>query len=279
MTAEQLNEILALVTAYGLKVAGGIVLLIAGWMVSRWGGKATQQVLTRSRRVDATLTGFLASLVRYLILAVVLIAVLNQFGVQTASLIAVLGAAGLAVGLALQGTLANLAAGVMLLFFRPIKVGQYVQTAGQAGTVQDINLFMTELATPDNVQILLPNSAVWGNAVVNYSHHPTRRLDMVLNIAYSDDLDRAMRVVREVIAADSRPLAEPTPEVMVSNLGESAVDITTRIWVHADDYWPLKFDLTKAFKQTFDAHGITIPFPQREMHIVQAGQGAGSPLS
>jgi small conductance mechanosensitive channel len=267
--SETLQRAMELVTSYGMSVLGGIAILIVGWIAANWISGGVRRGLTRARRVDDTLRGFLVSLVKYVILAFVVIAVLNQFGVQTASLIAIFGAAGLAVGLALQGTLSNVSAGVMLLLFRPIRVGQYVEVAGQAGTVQEINLFVTELATPDNVQIIIPNSQVWGTSVVNYSHHTTRRVDFTLGIAYADSIERAMGAIHEVLKAESRILGEPEPQVVVGALSDSSVDIIVRVWAKAEDYWPVRFDLTRKFKETFDAKGISIPFPQREVHVFE----------
>ena len=261
-------------TTYGMSVVGGIFILILGWMVAGWAKRAVRRVLSRTDKVDATLRAFFSSLVRYVILVFVVIAVLNQFGVQTASLIAIFGAAGLAVGLALQGTLSNVAAGVMLLIFRPLRIGQYVEVAGKAGTVVDLNLFTTELATPDNVQIIIPNNAIWGSSVVNYSHHDTRRVDFTLGIGYGDDMDKAIAVIESVIADDARPLAEPPAQIVVGELADSSVNIVVRIWVRADDYWPLKFDFTKRFKERFDAEGISIPFPQQDVHMYTVANSA-----
>jgi small conductance mechanosensitive channel len=163
----------------------------------------------------------------------------------------------------------------MLMVFRPIKMEQYVEVAGQAGTVKSISLFTTELATPDNVQIIIPNSSVWGSSVVNYSHHATRRVDFLLGIGYDDDIEKAMQVIQKVVDGDSRCHKDPAPQIVVGNLGESSVDIIARVWADAGDYWPLKFDLTKAFKQAFDENGITIPYPQRDLHVFHK---AGFPL-
>jgi len=263
--------IMALITSWGLSVIGALAILVIGWALAKWAEKLTRRALTRTSRIDLTLTGFLSSLAKYLVLVFTVIAVLNQFGVQTASLIAVLGAAGLAIGLAMQGTLSNIAAGVMLLIFRPFKIGDYVEVSGQSGTVDSINLFVTELTTPDKVQIIVPNNNIWGQSVVNYSYHATRRLDLQVGIGYSDDVDKAISVVREVLDGDARTLADPEPMIVVGGLGASSVDLTIRVWVKADDYWPMKFDLTKQLKQTFDARGIGIPFPQMDVHLHQQG--------
>ncbi len=265
LSPETIQSVVDMLTTYGLRVAGGIVILIIGWWLAGQVSNAVRKVL--SRRSDQTLAGFVASLVRYLVIAFVVIAVLNQFGVQTASLIAVLGAAGLAIGLALQGTLSSVAAGVLLLAFRPFRVGQYVEVGSHAGTVKALTLFTTELATPDNVQIILPNAQVWGEPIVNYSHHSQRRVDFTLGIAYGDDIGRAMDIVRKVIDADERTLKDPEPQIVVGALGASSVDIIVRVWANSGDYWPLKFDLTRDFKEAFDDGGISIPFPQSEVHL------------
>ncbi|MBO6827256.1 MAG: mechanosensitive ion channel [Sneathiella sp.] len=260
------QELITILTTYGLDVLGAIIILIIGNFIS----KKVPQTLTKimdKRNVDKTVVHFLGSLVRMSILIVTLLLVLAQFGVQTASLIAVLGAAGLAIGLALQGTLSNVAGGVMLLIFRPMRVGDFVEAAGHSGTVKAVNLFTTELATPDNVQILLPNSSVWGSAIRNFSFHPTRRVDFLMGISYEDDINKAMDVFKGLIAADERAHKTPEPVVVVSNLGDSSVDITVRIWCDAANYWPLKFDLTKAFKEGLDGADISIPYPH--VHVVK----------
>jgi small conductance mechanosensitive channel len=261
--------IITLIATWGLSVIGALAMLLIGWALAKWAEKATRNALGRSSRIDLTLTSFLSSLAKYLVLVFTVIAVLNQFGVQTASLIAVLGAAGLAIGLAMQGTLSNIAAGVMLLIFRPFRIGDYVEVSGQSGTVASINLFITEITTPDNKQIIVPNSNIWGQSVVNYSYHDTRRLDLQVGVGYGDDVDLAMRIISEILEAESRALKEPEPLVVVGNLGDSSVDLTIRVWVTAADYWPMKFDLTKRIKQAFDAKGIGIPFPQMDVHLHQ----------
>jgi small conductance mechanosensitive channel len=243
-------------------------------MIAKTLSGITRRSLTKSKHVDEMLSGFFAKLVKYLVMAVDIIAVLNQFGVQTTSLIAVLGAAGLAIGLALQGTLSNVAAGVMLLIFRPFKIGQYVEIGGQGGTVKELSLFTTELATPDNVQVIMPNASVWGSPVVNYSHHDTRRIDFILGISYDDDIDKALAAAKHVVDAEARVLPDPEPMFVVSELADSSVNLIARIWVNAPDYWAVKFDLTKRFKEHLEAEGLSIPFPQRDVHLIgQAGDG------
>jgi len=262
--------VVALVTTYGLSVIGAIVILIVGFLIAGWVRGSVSKGLSKFKRVDETLRGFFSSLAYYAVIVFTIIAVLSQFGVETTSFIAVLGAAGLAIGLALQGTLSNVAAGVMLLLFRPFKVGDYVDGGGLAGTVKSISLFVTELATPDNVQIIAPNSQLWGSAIKNYSFHPTRRVDIALGIAYEDEIDKALAAIVEEAKKDSRVLGDPEPMAAVTDLGESSVNFTVRVWCNAADYWPLKFDLTKNLKNRMDAEGITIPYPQRTVHTVGA---------
>ena len=263
------EQVVLLVATYGLDVVGAVAILIIGWIAAGWSARLLDRTLGRSAKLDQTLRGFFSSLVRYFVLAFTVLAVLSQFGIQTASLIAVFGAAGLAIGLALQGTLSNVAAGVMLLIFRPFKVGDYVEAGGQAGTVKGINLFITEFATPDNVQILVPNGQIWGSAVKNYSVNTTRRIDLVIGIAYEDSIEQALALAEQVASADARVHKDPAAFVAVSNLGDSSVNILVRLWCDASDNWGLKCDLIRALKEQFDQAGISIPYPQRTVHMVQ----------
>jgi len=262
-----LDQAIGYVTEYGLDVIGAIVILIVGLTLSKWISSAVKSGLSRVKQVDSMLRGFFAALARYAVIAITLIAVLEQFGVETTSFVAILGAAGLAIGLALQGTLSNVAAGVMLLLFRPFKTGDFVEVGGISGTVADVSLFTTELTTPDNVQIIVPNSDIWGTAIKNFSAHATRRIQLIVGIGYGDDMDKAIEVLKGVIAAEPRIHADPEPFVAVSNLGESSVDITLRVWVDAGDFWPVNFTLPKAIKEAFDKNGVSIPFPQRDVHL------------
>ncbi|HCI47365.1 MAG TPA: mechanosensitive ion channel protein MscS [Rhodospirillaceae bacterium] len=264
-----IDQAITLITEYGLDVVGAIVILVLGLIVSGWVSRAVRSGLSRVKSVDSMLRGFFASMAKYFVIAITLIAVLERFGVETTSFVAVLGAAGLAIGLALQGTLSNVAAGVMLLLFRPFKVGDYVEVAGLSGTVADVSLFTTELTTPDNVQIVTPNSDIWGTAIKNFSHHATRRVQLIVGIGYGDDMDKAIEVIKGVISAEERIHAEPAPFVAVSNLGDSSVDITIRVWCDAANFWPLSFTLPKAVKEAFDKNDISIPFPQRDVHMYQ----------
>jgi small conductance mechanosensitive channel len=267
---DQLDVLLPQLLAAGMNILVAVIILILGfWLAGRvqvW----TMRALGRMPSMDEMLLKFFGTIARYLVLTFTILAVLAEFGVQTASLIAVLGAAGLAVGLALQGTLSNVAAGVMLLIFRPFREGHYVEAGGVAGTVKQLSLFTTELATPDNVQIIVPNSDVWGQPITNYTYHPQRRLDMTFGISYSDNIGKAMDIIRAELEADERCLAEPEPFIGVINLGDSSVDIVTRVWVNNAQYWPTKFDLTRRIKERFDENGVTIPFPVRTVYNAAA---------
>ncbi|WP_291736367.1 mechanosensitive ion channel domain-containing protein [Leisingera sp. F5] len=241
--------------------AKALVVLILGWIAAGWISGAVRRRINKTPQIDPTLGNFAASVVRWVLLLVVLVAVLGIFGIEATSLVAMLGAATLAIGLALQGTLSDLAAGFMLILFRPYKIGQYVDIGGTAGTVKDLNLFITELATPDNVQIIVPNGQAWGAVITNFSHHDTRRVDMVFGIDYGDSADAAKAIILEQAAADARVMQDPEPWVRVTNLGDSSVDLTARVWCEAADYWEVKFALTQGVKEAFDAKGISIPYP------------------
>jgi small conductance mechanosensitive channel len=237
--------------------------------VANWARRSVLRALDKTTSVDVTLKPFFASTVRYFILIMVLIAVLAQFGIQTASIIAMLGAAGLAIGLALQGTLQNIAAGIMLLFLRPFRSGEYIDADGISGTVDEIGLFTTRLRTADGVYVETPNSMLWNRSIVNYNRLPTRRLDVLVGISYSDDIDKAQGALMDLMEKDSRVLDDPAPQTMVMALADSSVNINLRCWTKTDDYWALRFDLTKAVKQRLDKEGISIPFPQRDVHLFQ----------
>ena len=259
-----------LAVTYGVSVLGAIAILIGGWLIAGWLEKGVDRSLGRVSHMDPTLRPFIASLVRYGILVLTVIIVLGQFGVQTASMIAVLGAAGLAIGLALQGTLSNVAAGIMLLFLRPFRIGDFIDAGGRAGSVINVNLFTTELKMADGVFMSLPNSQVWGQPITNYARNPIRRMDIVVGIAYDDDIDAAIEALSTVLAADERVLKDPAPQVMVTNLGESSVDITMRFNAAIGDYWNLRWDMMKRAKLAVEAAGCSIPFPQRDVHLIAA---------
>lgn len=246
-----------------LVVAAGkaLVVLIIGWIVAGAISRMVRNRVNNTPEIDQTLGNFAASIVRWVILLMVLVAILGIFGIEATSLVAMMGAATLAIGLALQGTLSDLAAGFMLILFRPYKIGQYVDVGGTAGTVVDLNLFVTEMVTPDNVQIIIPNGQAWGSIITNFSAHDTRRVDVVFGIDYGDDADKAKQIILDTANADERVLKDPEAWARVTNLGDSSVDITMRVWCAAEDYWELKFGLTQAIKEAFDKDGISIPYP------------------
>jgi len=264
--AAWVEPMIAVAGFWALRAAGAVAVLVLGWIAARVASAAVRRALDRSK-VDPTLTPFLCNLTYYGILAFVLTAVLGLFGVQTASLVALVGAAGLALGLALQGTLAHFASGVMLLLFRPFQVGHFVEVGGVAGTVREIGPFTTVLDTPDNVRILIPNSQVFGATIKNYAANDTRRLDLVIGVSYDDDLGVATDTIRKVLADDERVLPDPAPVVEVAELADSAVNIVVRPWCRRDDYWPLHFSLQRALKERLEAAGCSIPYPQRDVHL------------
>lgn len=270
LNPETMANLTELGITWGTKVIGALVVFLIGVWIAGSLRKLVVNLVKKSPHLDETLANFFGSMVYWLIFAFVVIAVLSMFGIQTTGLAALIGAAGLAVGLALQGTLSHVASGVLLLTFRPIKIGDYVEAGGQAGTVKGIGLFTTELATPDNVMIIVPNGDVYSGAIVNYSAHPTRRVDITMSIGYGDDINEAMAVLRKEYEADARVLTDPEAFMGVVNLGASSVDIVLRLWVSAPDYWGVKFDLTKQFKEALDKAGITIPFQTQTLIVENA---------
>ena len=268
-TGFDLNAIVAMMTdmvaAWGLKVLGAIVVFVIGRIVAKWARRAMTRVLKKSN-LDDTLVPFLTGMTYYLLMAFVVVAVLGMMGIQTASMIAVLGAAGLAVGLALQGTLGNFASGVMLLVFRPFRVGDFIEAAGTAGSVEAISIFTTQLNTPDNVRIVIPNSAVWGSTIKNYAVNDTRRIDLVAGISYDDDIGLAIRTIEQMLQ-DPRVLKDPAPMVAVSELGDSSVNLVVRPWCNRGDYWGLRCDLTRKIKEDLEKAGCSIPYPQQDVHM------------
>ncbi len=268
---ESIQMVIEVVTAYGLDVIGAITILIVGWWFAGRAKAWAVKAFKKTEHVDDTLTTFLGNLIRYLVIIITLLAVLDRFGVETTSFIAILGATSLAIGLALQGTLSNVAAGVMLLFFRPFNVGDFIEGGGQSGSVKSIGLFVTHLNTPDNVEIIVPNASLWGSSIKNYSFNSTRRVDFVFGIGYGDDIDKAMSIIAALAAEDDRVHKDPEPVIVVGELGASSVDIITRVWCDSGDYWNLKFHMLKSVKERFDAEGISIPFPQTDVHLYKQG--------
>ncbi|WP_229447393.1 mechanosensitive ion channel family protein [Nitratireductor sp. B36] len=270
MTAAQaaLSQVSEFAVSYAFSILGAIILIIAGFIVAGMVEKWVRSALDRFPSFDVTLTSFLSKIARYAVLVLVGVTVLAQFGVQTASIIAALGAAGLAIGLALQGTLQNVAAGIMLLVLKPFRVGEYVEASGISGTIQSIGLFATEMKTVDGLYILAPNSSLWNTSVTNYSRNTRRRNDLVIGIGYDDDIDLAQKTMLELAEADDRILSDQEPATFVSELGDSAVNITLRYWTTTSDWWQTRLDITKAAKKAFDEKGISIPFPQRDVHYL-----------
>ena len=248
-------------------IAGALLILFVALWLSGFVSRRIRRIAERNPRLDNTLFSFLGNIARWAILALGLTTVLTSLGVQTASIIAAIGAAGLAIGLALQGTLSNLAAGVMIVVFRPFNVGNFVEVAGKMGTVKSITLNFTELASLSNVQIIIPNSEVWGNKIENYSVYPTRRAEWTFGVGYDADLKQAETVIRNTITADPRTRPEPEPFVQVNNLGDSSVDFLVRAWVDAADYFAYQADMKRAVKEALDAGGVDIPFPTRTLFI------------
>jgi small conductance mechanosensitive channel len=256
----------------GIRVITAIVIFFIG----KWVVALVIKGLTKAMQkgdVDMTLRRFVANLARMVLMLFVIIAAINHLGIQTASLIAVLGAAGLAVGLALQGSLSNFAAGVLIVLFRPYKVGDWIEGGGVSGAVVEVQILTTVLKTGDNKRVIIPNSQIMGTTITNYSANDTRRVDLVVGVSYSDDLDKVRRELEDLVAADERILKDPAPTIAVSELADSSVNFVLRPWVNTADYWAVYFDLTERVKKRFDEVGISIPFPQQDvyLHNVPAG--------
>ena len=249
-----------------LEVIAAIVILVVGRAFAGWARRLTGRGLERGN-VDPTLVPFVAKLVYYAVMAVVVIAVLNRLGVATTSVVAIFGAAGLAVGLAMQGTLSNFASGVMLLIFRPFDLGDFVDAGGTAGTVMEIGIFATTLKSPDNIKITVPNSQIYGATISNYNGNDTRRIDLVMGISYDDNIQTAIDTIRRIVTAHELVLADPEPQIAVSNLGDSSVDLVVRPWCNTADYWTVRFDLNRSLKEGLEAAGCSIPYPQRDVHM------------
>lgn len=268
------EDITPILLEYGLEVIGAILILIAGWVLAKWTSKRVGKLTTRTYRIDNTLSPILVKGTKILIMTLTVLMMLNQFGVETASIIAVLGTIGLAIGLALQGTLSNIASGMMLLVLRPFNVGDTVDIGGTTGVVQEIGLFVTEMNTFNNIFITMPNSKVWGGKIENHTRNATRRVDLEFGIHYDDDIGKAMRLIKEVFDADDRVLVEPEPVIAVSTLADSSVNIIARPWTQTENLWPLRWDLIKRIKERFDEEDITIPYPQRYVHMSGGGPEA-----
>ncbi len=257
-----------LAALYGLKILGALLVLIIGRFVVGILIGITRRVMNRSN-TDATLSKFLLGLMRGLLMAMVIIAAVGTLGIETTSFVAVLGALGLAIGFALQGSLGNFAAGVMLIIFRPFKAGDYVEAGGTAGSVEEISIFSSRFKTPDNKEVIVPNGAIFSGTIINYSAKDTRRVDMVFGIGYGDDIKKAKQILERLLAEDTRILKDPAPQVAVLELADSSVNFAVRPWVNTADYWGVYLDMQEKVKLTFDAEGISIPFPQQDVHMHQ----------
>ena len=274
MSGDAAEQILALVTAYGLDFVAAILTLIFGIWLSRRASRLTADWLSRVDRLDRTLVPIMAALVRYAGLTLTIVITLGNFGVETTSIIAVLGAAGLAVGLALQGTLSNVAAGLMLLFLRPFRIGDWVEAAGVSGSVREIGLFTTTIDTFDNVYISIPNSSIWSSNIINHARYGTRRMDLDIGIGYDSSLDTAETALMS-LAADPRVLSDPAPRFLVVSYGDSAINVRLRAYASYDDFFDLYWDLNRRLKGVLGEHGIEIPFPQRVIHNLDDRSVAG----
>jgi len=263
------EQVMEVVTKYGLQVLGAILILIFGRVAAGIGRKGARRAMGKAD-VDPTITGFVAQFVYIIVMVVAVLASLAKFGVQTTSFVAVMGAAGFAVGFALQGSLSHFAAGIMLLIFRPIKVGDFVEAGGVSGTIKEIRLFNTIMSTPDNVHMVVPNSKIFNDTIKNYSVSDTRRIDLTIGISYGDSIDRAMEVLMETMREDNRIIQEPSPQIVVTELADSSVNLLVRCWTRRAEFWPVKCDLTKNIKENFDLQGIEIPFPQRVVNVVKS---------
>ena len=263
------EKLQAMLVEWGINIIAALVIFIIGKWVAGMIRNTFEKVLTK-RKVDKTIVSFIGNLGYMLLLTLVTLMAVGKLGVNTTSFVAVIGAAGLAVGLALQGSLSNFANGVMLIIFRPFKAGDFIEAGGASGIVEEIHVFCTKMRTGDNKQIIIPNSAIMGSKIVNYSTKETRRVDQIFSIGYDDDLRKAKDILNDIVARDERILKDPAALVAVDELGESSVNFTVRVWVKTAQYWDVYRDLLEAVKLRFDDEGITIPFPQRDVHMHQA---------
>jgi small conductance mechanosensitive channel len=261
-------KIQELITLYGLRILAAIAILIVGRIAASIVRGAVQRGMRRTK-VDDTLIAFVSSLTYWGVLAFIIIAALAQLGIQTASFIAIIGAAGLAIGLALQGSLSNFASGVLMIIFKPFVVGNYVEAGGTSGIVEEIGIFTTEMRTPDNKKVIVPNAQITSTTITNYSAKDTRRLDLVAGVSYGDDIDKVKKVLRDIYNEDERFLREPEVTIGLLELADSSVNFAFRPWVKTSDYWPVYFDTMEKIKKRFDAEGINIPFPQQDVHLFQ----------
>ncbi|MGI9329958.1 MAG: mechanosensitive ion channel family protein [Gammaproteobacteria bacterium] len=265
----------SLIQQFGTNVLIALAIFFIGRLVAKWLTNLTRRIMAKTDMED-TLENFLCNLIYAVLMVVIVIATINQLGIQTTSLLAVLGAAGLAVGLALQGSLSNFASGVLIVAFRPYKVGDFIEGGGVSGVVEEVQIFSTIMRSGDNKKIIVPNSQMMAGEIVNYSANDTRRVDLVAGCGYDDDLDKVRQVLTDIVNSEERVLKEPAPTIAVLELADSSVNFVVRPWVATGDYWPVYFDLTEQIKKRFDAEGIAIPYPQRDLHVYQHGTESGA---
>ncbi|MDT8896426.1 mechanosensitive ion channel [Halomonas sp. I1] len=271
----EFEKVMEFLQVQGTSFVINLVAAIAIFVIGRWLAKLLHRLVIKAMKragTDPLVVTFAGNILSALLMFAVVLAAIGQLGIQTTSLIAVIGAAGLAVGLALQGSLANFAAGVMVVLFRPYRVGDYIEGGGVAGTVEEVQIFNTELSTPDNRRVIVPNGQMLSDAITNYSSHSTRRVDLVVGVGYGDDIDTVRRVLEGVVADDARVLADPAPNIRIGSLGDSSVNWIVRPWVNAADYWDVYWEMTEEIKRRFDREGINIPFPQRDVHVYHHGE-------
>jgi len=267
------TSIVEYISLYGLKVLAAIAIFIIGKWVAKKIVNFAKNMMTKAS-VDDTLVSFAGNIMYGLVMAFVVIAALSQLGVETTSLAAIIAAAGLAIGLSLQGSLSNLAAGVMIILFRPFKIGDFVEAGGTSGTIEDISIFTTNFKTPDNRLVIVPNNAITAGNITNVSAKPERRVDLVVGVGYGDDLAKVKKILTKIVNGDDRVLKDKDVTIAVSELADNSVNLVVRPWVKSEDYWGVYFDLTEAIKNTFDKEGISIPFPQRDLHIIDGQMAA-----
>ena len=267
-TEQIITQVQELLAVYGLKVLAALAILIVGRLLAGWARKLVNKAMTRSK-ADPIIVGFVGSIVYVALLAFVIIAALGQLGIQTTSFIAILGAAGLAIGLALQGSLSNFAAGFLLIMFRPFKVGDFIEGAGVAGIVESIQIFTTTMRTGDNKTVIVPNAKLLDDNIINYSTKETRRVDLTVGVSYDADLGEVKRILNDIAAKDERVLNDPEPQIAVSELADNSVNLVMRLWTKTSDYWGVYFDATESVKLRLDEAGIGIPYPQRDVHLYE----------
>jgi len=255
-----------LIISYALNIIFAVFTLVIGMMVARFIAGTLHKILSK-RRFDSTIVDFVTRMVRYIIVAFVIIASLNKLGVETTSFVAIIGAAGLAVGLALQGSLSNFASGILIIALRPFKAGEYIEAAGTAGVVESVQIFSTTLTSPDNKFVVVPNSAILGGNIINYSRKPTRRIDLIIGVSYNADLAQTKAVLESVLNNTKGILPTPEPTIAVAELADSSVNLVVRPWVNGPDYWPIRFELMESIKNALDEAGIEIPYPQMDVHM------------